>query len=60
MKRYTWLFELDDKNATDADYEDGTGDGQYVVYEDGIEVVRFDTLDETEFFIKEQSQKEND
>lgn len=52
MKRYTWLFQLNNANATDADYEAGDGDGQYVVYDKGTEIARFDGLEDTENFIK--------
>ncbi len=52
MNRYQWLFEMSNPNATDSDYEDGTGDGQYVVYKNNVEIKRFDGLEETEAFIK--------
>lgn len=40
IRKPHYLFVLDDPNATDADYEDGTGDGSYYVYGHSGEVVQ--------------------
>jgi hypothetical protein len=52
MRKY-YLFELDKPGATDADYEAGVGDGAYVIYGPGGEVItKVETLDEAEALVK--------
>lgn len=52
MRPY-YLFELDNPNATDADYEAGTGDGSYVVYNArGAVIKKVARLEEAEALIQ--------
>ncbi|WP_161937006.1 MULTISPECIES: hypothetical protein [Pseudomonas] len=52
MSRPHYLFELDAPEATDADYEDGTGPGKYKVFGWRGEVIDVvETLDEAEALV---------
>lgn len=56
IRKPHYLFVLDDPNATDADYEDGTGDGMYHVYGLSGEVVKIvPGLDEAESLVSSLS-----
>lgn len=50
----TWTYVLPEC-ASDADYENQTCDdnGKYIVLEGGVIMAEFETLDETEAFIKQ-------
>ena len=52
MSKPHYLFELDDPEATDADYEDGTGPGRYKIFGWRGEVIDVvGTLDEAEALV---------
>ena len=52
MSKPHYLFELDDPEATDADYEDGTGPGRYKIFGSRGEVIDVvGTLDEAEALV---------
>jgi hypothetical protein len=53
MSKYFYLFELDNPNATDHDYEIGTGEGEYVIYDpDGKAIARVLELEAAEGLIR--------